>query len=85
MKRDLKSMKKGTAMPSNEQLSGMDPSVQRLLDRYSGKSEQELIGALMGMSDGERNDMRQFASELAPMLSRAQQQKLAALLQMLDQ
>ena len=58
MKRDLKSMKKGTAMPSNEQLSGMDPSVQRLLDRYSGKSEQELIGALMGMSDRERNDMR---------------------------
>lgn len=85
MKRDLKSMKKGTATPSDAQSSGMDPSVQRLLNRYSGKSEQELIAALQGMSSEERSDMRQFASELAPMLSRSQQQKLANLLRMLDQ
>lgn len=85
MKKDLKSMKKGTATPSNEQFSGVEPSVQHLLDRYSGKSEQELIAALQDMSGEDRNNMRQFASELAPMLSRSQQQKLAALLRMLDQ
>ncbi len=85
MKRDLKSMKKGTATPSNEQALGAEPSVQHLLDRYSGKSEQELIAALQGMSGEERSDMRQFASELAPMLSKSQRQKLAALLRMLDQ
>ena len=73
MKRDLKSMKRPAA----------DPSVQNLVDAYSGKSEQELLQALQGMSAEERAAMRTFARELAPMLSSAQKEKLAAVLQRL--
>lgn len=70
MKRDLKSMKRPAA----------DPSVQNLVDAYSGKSEQELLQALQGMSAEERAAMRSFARELAPMLNDAQKRKLDALL-----
>ena len=62
MKRSLRNMKKSPAA---------EPSVQELVDAYSGKSEQELLGALQGMSAQERADMRAFASELAPMLTGA--------------
>ena len=74
MKRGLRNMKKSPAA---------EPSVQELVDAYSGKSEQELLGALQGMSAQERADMRAFASELAPMLTGAQREKLAAVLRQL--
>lgn len=45
---------------------GGRPSVQNLVDAYSGKSEQELLQALQGMSAEERAAMRTFARELAP-------------------
>lgn len=57
-----------------------DPSVQNLVDAYSGKSEQELLQALQGMSAEERAAMRTFAAELAPMLNDAQKRRLDALL-----
>ncbi len=57
-----------------------DPSVQNLVDAYSGKSEQELLQALQGMSAEERAAMRTFARELAPMLNDAQKRRLDALL-----
>ena len=74
MKRSLRNMKKSPAA---------EPSVQELVDAYSGKSEQELLRALQGMSAQERADMRAFASELAPMLTGAQREKLAAVLRQL--
>lgn len=57
-----------------------EPSVQELVDAYSGKSEQELLSALQGMNAQERAAMRGFAEELAPMLNDAQKRKLSALL-----
>lgn len=74
MKRSLRNMKKRPAA---------EPSVQELVDAYSGRSEQELLGALQGMNAQERADMRAFASELTPMLSGAQREKLAAVLRQL--
>ena len=74
MKRSLKNEKKRPA-------DGR--TVQQLLDAYGGRSEDELLGALGCMDEEERAGMRAFARELAPMLSSAQKEKLAAVLQRL--
>lgn len=60
-----------------------EPSIQNLVDTYSGKSERELLGALQGMNSEDRATMRAFAEELKPMLNDAQKQKLYAVLRQL--
>jgi len=76
MKRDLKSMKKGTVAPSQKE----SDDVMQLVDAYSGKSETELLHALGTMSEDERKQMHAFAKEILPMLNEAQKKKLSTIL-----
>jgi len=71
-------MKKGTVVPSQSE------DVKQMLNRYSGKSEAELLGALSQMNDSERSEMHTFAKELLPMLNASQREKLAAILRQID-
>lgn len=56
---------------------------EELYETYSKKSEAELLDALKGMRPEERAQLSALQRELAPMLSKAQQEKLAAIVRSL--
>ena len=76
MKRSIRDTKK-PAQPNT------DAPAEELYEAYRGKSEAELMDALQGMSAAERAELQKLQKELAPMLSEAQQQKLAAIVRTL--
>ena len=76
----------------NQTAQNIDPAmlndVQSVVDKYGGKSEQELIGELAadkrsGIIDP--NELASVAGKIAPMLTAEQKQRLESVLKQLGQ
>ena len=76
MKRSIKNTKPPMQPPLGAQ-------AEELYETYSKKSEAELLDALKGMNREERAQLSALQQELAPMLSKAQQEKLSAIVRSL--
>lgn len=96
MKRDLKSMRANPGAPDPRMVEQARQAtdaqtvaqVQDVMNRYSGKSEAELLQELQGFrQSGAINDavLNDVAQKIAPMLNPAQRQKLDGLIRQLRQ
>ena len=95
MKRTLRGSKNSqTALPNMEDLEQMAKNVspdqmsevQNLVDRYSGKSESELMNELRYARQSgaiDPNELASVAQRLSPMLTPDQQQRLFSVMQQL--
>lgn len=96
MKRTLQGSK-GTKIPLpnmedlNRMTENMDPSqyneIQNIVERYSGKSESELMNELRSARQKgaiDANELAKVAQRLAPMLTPEQQQRLLQVMSQLQ-
>ena len=71
----------------NQTAQNIDPAmlndVQSVVDKYGGKSEQELIAKRSGIIDP--NELASVAGKIAPMLTAEQKQRLESVLKQLGQ
>lgn len=77
----------GGAEKRIEQPPKSDESIEKIVDRYGGKSEDELMRELFRMTGEQKREgsfdaaaMRKTASSIMPMLNAEQRQKLEAIL-----
>ena len=76
----------------NQTAQNIDPAmlndVQSVVDKYGGKSEQELIGELSAAKRSgiiDPNELASVAGKIAPMLTAEQKQRLESVLKQLGQ
>ncbi len=81
---DMKDLEQTAQSIDPAMLSG----VQSMVDKYGGKSEQELIGELAAAKRSgaiDPNELSAVAGKLAPMLTAEQKQRLESVLRQLGQ
>lgn len=101
MARDLKNYRKiGNKDNKNETKNAQrdeppaamsEADIESMMDKYGGRSEQELMGELFSLTDKQKQDgsfdakaMQKTAESIMPMLTSEQQQKLNDILFMLN-
>ena len=88
MKRSLRGSRQQPLPDMNNLNPAMLNDVQSVVDKYGGKSEQELIGELAAAKRSgiiDPNELASVAGKIAPMLTAEQKQRLESVLKQLGQ